>query len=116
MNPETKLYLSSKTQDSEGKEEKSMLQKLVDIVESIEKINEEEPKVTVSVQDGYSSVLIYDIDLFCKLSEGYPIKLEEISTDSDIEYRAAFETYGIEFNAYLNKKEFIKLDELMSNE
>lgn len=116
MNPDTNISLSSITQDSEGKEEKSMLEKLVDIVESIEKLNEEEPKVSVSVQDGYSSVLIYDIDLFCKLSEGYPIDLEEINTDNAIEYRAEFKVHGIEFTTYLNKKEFKRYTELLLDE
>ena|SRR5690625_503898 len=116
MNPDKNISLSSITQDSEGKEEKSMLEKLVDIVESIEKLNEEEPKVSVSVHDGYSTVLIYDIDLFYELSEGYPVKLEAINTDSDIEYRAEFEAYGIEFNAYLNTKELKRYTELLTNE
>src|SRR5690625_1565908 len=116
MNPDKNISLSSITQDSEGKEEISMLQKLVDIVESIEMLNEEEPKVSVSVHDGYSTVLIYDIDLFYELSEGYIVDLQSVESDSDIMYQAEFKVHGIEFTTYLNKKEFIKLDELMSNE
>jgi len=116
MNPDKNISLSSITQDSEGKEEKSMLQKLVDIVESIEKINEEEPAVHVTVCESYATVLIYDIDLFYELSEGYQVNLQSVDSDSDIICQAVFEVYGIEFTTYLNKKEFFKLDELMSNE